>query len=182
MPRCFLLVDAVNVVKAIVFQRVLDPGSERSLVRSFPPNVFAPEPDGIEPQHAYRALQFLAEVGPEVEVRLTRVTTEKLFADASLVLFDTTSTYFEGADPEELASLPSRPPANSGRCSTPAKPASTGTCKPACSPTDSCASSRIASTPHSRPRRPRAPRGNTPPTCVRDATHPPNCRSWVRCA
>jgi multidrug efflux pump subunit AcrA (membrane-fusion protein) len=97
--------DVVNVIKAIVFQRVLDPGSERSLVRSFLPSVFAPEFDGIELQHAYRALQFLAEVGPELEARLTRVMTEKLFADASLVLFDTTSTYFEGAGPEELASF-----------------------------------------------------------------------------
>ena len=50
--------DAANVIKAIVFQRVLDPGSERSLVRSFLPSVFAPEFDGIELQHAYRALQF----------------------------------------------------------------------------------------------------------------------------
>jgi transposase len=33
------------------------------------------------------------------------VMTERLFADASLVLFDTTSTYFEGAGPEELASF-----------------------------------------------------------------------------
>ena len=97
--------DAANVIKAIVFQRVLDPGSERSLVRSFLPSVFAPEFDGIELQHTYRALQFLAEVGPELEARLTRVMTEKLFADASLVLFDTTSTYFEGAGPEELASF-----------------------------------------------------------------------------
>lgn len=97
--------DAANVIKAIVFQRVLDPGSERSLVRSFLPSVFAPEFDGIELQHTYRALQFLAEVGPELEARLTRVMTEKLFADATLVLFDTTSTYFEGAGPEELASF-----------------------------------------------------------------------------
>lgn len=97
--------DVANVLKAIVFQRVLDPGSERSLIRSFLPSLFAPEFDGIELQHAYRALQFLAEVGPELEARLTRVMTEKLFADATLVLFDTTSTYFEGAGPEELASF-----------------------------------------------------------------------------
>jgi transposase len=74
-------------------------------VRSFLPSVFAPEFDRIELQDAYRALQFLAEVGPELEARLTRVMTEKLFADATLVLFDTTSTYFEGAGPEELASF-----------------------------------------------------------------------------
>jgi transposase len=97
--------DVVNAIKAIVFQRVLDPGSERSLVRSFLPSVYAPEFEGFELQHAYRALQFLAEVGPELEARRTRVMTEKLFADASLVLFDTTSTYFEGTGPEELASF-----------------------------------------------------------------------------
>jgi len=97
--------DVVNVIKAIVFQRVLDPGSERSLVRSFLPSVFAPEFDGVSLQHAYRALRFLSEVGPELETRLTRVMTGKLFADASLVLFDTTSTYFEGFGPEELASF-----------------------------------------------------------------------------
>jgi hypothetical protein len=97
--------DVASVIKAIVFQRVLDPGSERSLVRSFLPSVFAPEFDGIELQHAYRALQFLAEVGTELEARLTRVMTGKLFADASLVLFDTTSTYFEGVGPGGLASF-----------------------------------------------------------------------------
>jgi len=57
--------DVANVIKAIVFQRVLDPGSERS----FLPSVFAPEFDGIKLQHAYRALQFLAEVGPELGTR-----------------------------------------------------------------------------------------------------------------
>ena len=97
--------DVVNVIKAIVFQRVLDPGSERSLVHSFLPSVYAPEFEGIELQHTYRALQFLAEVGPELEARLTGVMTGKLFADASLVLFDTTSTYFEGVGPEALASF-----------------------------------------------------------------------------
>jgi hypothetical protein len=97
--------DVVNVIKAIVFQRVLDPGSERSLVRSFLPSVFAPEFDGIELQHAYRALQFLAEVGPELEARLTRVMTEKLFADASLVLVRHDQHLLRGRRPEELASF-----------------------------------------------------------------------------
>ena len=55
--------DVVNVITAIVFQRLLDPGSKRSLVRSFLPSAYAPEIDGIELQHAYRALQFLAVVG-----------------------------------------------------------------------------------------------------------------------
>lgn len=67
--------------------------------------VHAPEFAGIELQHVYRTLPFLAEVGPELEARVARVLTEKLFADASLVLFDATSTYFEGLGPEGLASF-----------------------------------------------------------------------------
>jgi hypothetical protein len=80
-------------------------GSERSLVRSFLPSVFAPEFEGIELQHTYRALAVPRRGRPGARGRLTGVMTEKLFADASLVLFDTTSTYFEGAGPEELASF-----------------------------------------------------------------------------
>jgi len=92
-----------DVIQAIAFQRVLDRGSKRSLVHSFLPSAFASEFEGISLQHAKHTLRFLAEVGPELEARLTDVMTEKLFTDASLVLFDTTSTYFEGAVPEELA-------------------------------------------------------------------------------
>jgi len=35
------------VSKAIVFQRVIDPGCERSLVHSFLPSAFAPEFEGV---------------------------------------------------------------------------------------------------------------------------------------
>lgn len=94
-----------EVVKAIVFARVLEPSSERALVKEWLTRVFAPEFEGLELQHAYRTLAFLSEVGPELEARLTGVLTGKLFADASLVLFDTTSSYFEGLGPEGLASF-----------------------------------------------------------------------------
>lgn len=97
--------DIANVIKAIVFGRVLNPSSERALITAWLSQVHAPEFEGIELQHAYRALPFLAEVGPELEARVARVLTEKLFADGSLVLFDVTSTYFEGAGPEGLASF-----------------------------------------------------------------------------
>jgi len=113
--------DVATILKAIVFQRVLAPGSERALVGSWLKGVYAPEFEGISLQHTYRALRFLAEVGPQLEERLTGVLTERLFADASLVLFDTTSTYFEGVGPEGLASYgfsrdkrPDRPQVNLG--------------------------------------------------------------------
>ena len=92
-----------SAVKAIVFGRVLEPSSERALFTSWLSRVHAPEFESLELHHAYRTLAFLSEVGPELEARLTRALTDKLFADASLVLFDTTSTYFEGVGPEGLA-------------------------------------------------------------------------------
>lgn len=97
--------DVATILKAIVFQRVLAPGSERALVESWLRGAHAPEFEGIELQHAYRTLRFLAEVGPQLEERLTGALTERLLADASLALFDTTSTYFEGVGPESLASF-----------------------------------------------------------------------------
>ena len=75
--------DVATILKAIVFQRALSPGSERALVGSWLKGVYAPEFEGISLQHAYRALRFLAEVGPQLEERLTGVLTERLFADAS---------------------------------------------------------------------------------------------------
>ena len=89
-----------DVVKAMVFGRVLHPGSERALITTWLATVAMPEFDGVELQHAYRALAFVAEIGPELEARLAQLLTEKLFVDATLVLFDTTSIYFEGIGPE----------------------------------------------------------------------------------
>ena len=86
-----------DVVKAMVFGRVLHPGSERALITTWLSTVAMPEFDGVELQHAYRALAFVAEVGAELEARLATLLTEKLFVDATLVLFDTTSIYFEGS-------------------------------------------------------------------------------------
>lgn len=97
--------DVPAVVKAIVFGRLRRPGSERALVTRWLNGVYAPEFAGVELQHAYRTLAFLAEVGPELEARLARSLVDQLFLDASLVLFDTTSTYFEGLGPEGLASF-----------------------------------------------------------------------------
>ena len=59
-----------DVIKAMVFGRVLHPGSERALITTWLGKVAAPEFEGLELQHAYRALAFLAEVGPQLEARL----------------------------------------------------------------------------------------------------------------
>lgn len=72
---CRLRFNVANVIKAVVYQRVLEPGSDRSLVRSFLSSVFAPEFGGTPLQHAYRALQLLADVGPKLPAPTARVPT-----------------------------------------------------------------------------------------------------------
>jgi len=89
-----------EVIKAIVFARILQPGSERALIQEWLPKVGLPALEGASLQHAYRALAHLASVGAELERRLVSTLTGKLFADASLVLLTTTSVYFEGVGPE----------------------------------------------------------------------------------
>lgn len=95
--------DAVKVVRAIVFGRVIAPSSERALVREWLAQVRWPGFEAIRLHQAYRALGALAAAQPAVEQALSRVLTDKLFADVSLTLFDTTSLHFEGRGPSGLA-------------------------------------------------------------------------------
>ncbi len=104
--------DAATVIKAIVFGRVVAPSSERALVREWLARVRWPDFETIRLHHAYRALAALAAIQPELERALTRVLTEKLFADVTLTLFDAASIHFEGRGPEGLAAYgysPTRP-------------------------------------------------------------------------
>ena len=104
--------DVPTVLKAIVFGRVIEPSSERALVREWLRRVRWPGFGSIRLHHTYRALAALADIQRGLERALTQVLTGKLFADVTLTLFDTTSIYFEGRGPQELAAYgysPTRP-------------------------------------------------------------------------
>ena len=88
--------------RALVFARVCAPGSERSVMQWLP-SVYAPEFEGLQLQHLYRTLDFVADVKDEFERQWLLQLTRKLCPDLRLVLFDTTSVYFEGAGPVGLA-------------------------------------------------------------------------------
>jgi hypothetical protein len=75
--------DVVGVIEAIVFQRVLDPGSERSLLPPFLPSVIAPEADEL--------------TGATVEIDLAKVQDDARY-DGTWVLRTTTSL-----PPEQVA-------------------------------------------------------------------------------
>src|SRR5690606_28645743 len=88
--------------RALVFARICAPGSERSVMQWLP-GVYAPEFEGLQLHHLYRTLDFAADVKDEFERQWLMQLTKKLCPDLRLVLFDTTSVYFEGAGPEGLA-------------------------------------------------------------------------------
>jgi hypothetical protein len=93
--------DVEKAVRALVYARVVAPSSDRGVVRWLK-GLALPEMAGLGLHHLYRALDFLAANKEKIEARLLVVLTQKLFADVSLVLFDTTSVYFEGEGPGEL--------------------------------------------------------------------------------
>ncbi|MEW6048617.1 MAG: hypothetical protein AB1609_19440 [Bacillota bacterium] len=101
-----------TVIKAIVFGRVIEPSSERALVREWLRRVRWPGFEAIRLHHTYRALAALAAIEVGLERALTQVLTGRLFADVTLTLFDTTSIHFEGRGPLGLAGYgysPTRP-------------------------------------------------------------------------
>ncbi|MCR4402975.1 MAG: IS1634 family transposase [Firmicutes bacterium] len=94
--------DVEAGVRAIVFSRVMDPCSERATIRWLD-RVYAPDLEGLELHQLYRTLDFVYEVLEDVQVGLLERVTARLVSDLRLVLFDTTSVYFEGDGPLGLA-------------------------------------------------------------------------------
>ena len=91
---------------AMVLHRILDPGSKR---RTHPSKkemhraVYRPEFETIELHYLYRALGYLLRAKEKVEEGLFARGRDLFSLDVSLVLFDTTTVYFEGDGPDGLA-------------------------------------------------------------------------------
>jgi hypothetical protein len=91
-----------EAVFAMALNRILEPHSKRG-TRTWMETVHRPEWTGLELHHLYRALDVLAETGPEVEEALFARVRDLFHLDLTLMLFDTTSVYLEGEHPEGLA-------------------------------------------------------------------------------
>jgi transposase len=83
-----------ELVLAMVVQRVLCPGSKLSMARGFGRSTLAAElgVEGSDQDDLYRAMDWLLERQGRIEDRLAR----RHLRDGELVLYDVTSTYFEG--------------------------------------------------------------------------------------
>lgn len=87
---------------AMVLNRLCDPQSKLG-VSEWVSTVYRPEFQELQLQHYYKALDFLAEHKDKLEVQLFGRIRNLFNMELDLVFWDTTSTYFEGSGPEELA-------------------------------------------------------------------------------
>lgn len=96
--------DFERAIFAIVLQRILSPGSDRAGAQWIQ-TVRAPGFSGLRLQHFYRALQVLWRGKERIEQALYSRDLDLFNQTLDLVFFDTTTLYFEGRGPEELAKL-----------------------------------------------------------------------------
>lgn len=91
-------IPVAQYVRAMVFNRLVDPRSKRAVHEALARQVQMPGIDAAQmPLHGYyRALEYLSAVKPVVE-QATHMRVAHLFnRDLSLVFYDLTSSYFEG--------------------------------------------------------------------------------------
>jgi len=93
--------DIEEAVFAMVLNRLVAPRSKRG-VSEWIEEVYHPGFEGLELQHFYRALDFLCEHKDAVEEALYWRVRDLFRIELELVLWDTTSTYFEGRGAEGL--------------------------------------------------------------------------------
>lgn len=87
---------------AMVLHRLEDPGSKRDLYRHWLQTIYRPAFEGLKLHHFYRALDLLSEYKERIESSLFERVRDLLSIELDLVLWDTTSTYFEGDGPEGI--------------------------------------------------------------------------------
>ena len=93
--------DLERAVFAMVANRVLEPRSKRGLM-SWLERVAWPAEERPELHHLYRSLDVLAEAKDDLEVRLHQRVRDLFHQQLDLVLYDTTSTYFQSPDTDGL--------------------------------------------------------------------------------
>jgi transposase len=91
--------DLNEMCFTLALQRLLDPGSDRRGSRWIS-EVYAPEIWKLKLHQFYRALDFLHKHQEEIEESLFLQGRDIFSGDLDLVLFDTTSTYYEGEGKE----------------------------------------------------------------------------------
>lgn len=92
-----------EAVFAMVLNRLDSPLSKLGLNERWLSSIYRPEFGQLRLHHFYRALDFLAENKDEIECLLFEQVKNLFNLEVDLVFWDTTSTYFEGNGPKDLA-------------------------------------------------------------------------------
>jgi hypothetical protein len=89
-----------RVLFALVANRALDPLSKLAAGRWVSERVFVEGLSGLDPQPAYRAMDFLLAALPELQKEVFFQVADLLNLEVDLLFFDTTSTRFETDEPD----------------------------------------------------------------------------------
>jgi transposase len=94
--------DIERVLFALVANRCLEPASKLATSEWVGSDVVIPGLATLDVQHAYRAMDFLVENAEAVQERVFFSVASLLNLEVDLLFFDTTSTYFETEEEDEL--------------------------------------------------------------------------------
>lgn len=86
---------------AMVANRALAPDSKRRIEEWVEDEVALLNPEPVRLQHLYRAMDFLLEHEEEIQRKVFNATADLFNLEVDLILFDTTSTYFETDEEDE---------------------------------------------------------------------------------
>ena len=92
-----------EAIFAMVLNRLMAPSSKYGLFRQWVQTIYAQGLSELQLHLYYRAHDFLTEQKESMEQHLFGQLTDLLNLEVDLVFYDTTSSYFEGDGPEELA-------------------------------------------------------------------------------
>jgi transposase len=97
-----VLLPVAKYVRAMVFNRLVDPLSKKGVSEWLPRDVFIPglTPEDLSLHGYYRALEYLCDASTPIEQALHARFANLFNRDLSLVFYDLTSTYFEGTQCE----------------------------------------------------------------------------------
>ena len=90
--------DIAPYIKLMVFQRLIDPGSELHLAENFK-DMYFPELDILEYHKLLRSLGYVIRIKDGIEKQLFEKQKDIFHLDVDVVFYDITSTYFEADGP-----------------------------------------------------------------------------------
>ncbi|PTD93555.1 IS1634 family transposase [archaeon SCG-AAA382B04] len=88
--------DVQAALKGVIFNRLINPGSELSVMEWLERDIHFPQGDELELHHLYRSLDFLVEEKEKIEAGLFNRLLDLFSMDTDVVFYDTTLVSYRG--------------------------------------------------------------------------------------